>query len=187
MREILAAGFPIPVLADLFGVPHDTARRKLMKCTPTGKDSNSLLYSVVDAAKLFIDVQLDSKALVQLMKKGDMPPALNAEFWRAQLNRQEFEKKAGDLWHTDRVLEAMSSAFKVCRQQIVLFTDTIETQTQLSTEQRKILRTLSDQLIVSLGEALRDDFAYWDGEGDKDDSEQLVTAATKSRKDGYDD
>jgi len=158
-----------------------------MKCTPTGKDSNSLLYSVMDAAKLFIDVQLDSKALVQLMKKGDMPPALNAEFWRAQLNRQEFEKKAGDLWHTDRVLEAMSSAFKVCRQQIVLFTDTIETQTQLSVDQRKILRTLSDQLIVSLGEALRDDFAYWDGAGDKDDSEQLVIAASQSRKDGYDD
>ena len=117
---------------------------------------------------------LDVKTLLAAMKKGDLPPALNAEFWRAQLNRQTFEEKAGDLWHTSRVETLLATVFKTCRQQISLFADTIDNQTKLSDEQRTIIREMADCLISDIGAALRDEMAFWDGSQDKETSQGLI-------------
>lgn len=118
---------------------------------------------------------LDVKTLLKAMKKGDLPPALNAEFWRAQLNRQTFEEKAGDLWKTAKVELMLATAFKTCRQQIALFADAVENQTKLSEDQRSIIRSMSDGLIGDLGEALKAEFAFWDPAADQDSAEAVLS------------
>jgi hypothetical protein len=117
---------------------------------------------------------LDVKTLLAAMKKGDLPPALNAEYWRAQLNRQTFEEKAGQLWHTSKVETLLATVFKTCRQQISLFADTVENQTKLSEDQRAIIREMSDRLITDIGEGLRGEMAFWDGTGDKETSDSVL-------------
>jgi hypothetical protein len=106
------------------------------------------------------------------LKKGDLPPSVNAEFWRAELNRQTFSEKAGDLWHTHKVERLLATAFKNCRQQIMLFADAVEAQTGITEDQRTLIRSMSDGLIQELGESLRSEFSFWDGSDDRESVEK---------------
>lgn len=96
----------------------------------------------------------DVTEILKKMKPKDLPVELQKEYWQAQISRQKYEENAKDLWRTSAVMDVFAATFKTLRQEILLFSDTIEAQTGLTNPQREVLFALSDALLNNLHEAL---------------------------------
>lgn len=93
---------------------------------------------------------------VKKMRPNDLPPIMQSEFWNAQLRRQKFEKEAGDLWHTEDVLEMISEVFKAVRTSAMLMADAVERETSLTPKQREIVVSLTDAMLADIREKTLD-------------------------------
>ena len=99
-----------------------------------------------------MQVVFDIEQFLKNMSPAKLPPALQDAFWKAQRTRQEFEKDKGLLWDDTRVKEVLSEVFKTFRMTVLMFTDTVEQQTDLSPQQRLIITQLGDGLLeIDLG------------------------------------
>ncbi|HLP67882.1 MAG TPA: DUF1441 family protein, partial [Rhizobium sp.] len=157
--ELLATGeATMAQLAQLFETDAKTLPRRLRGIRPAGTRNNASTYKIRDAASRLVKPGYSIEQYLQRMHPNELPVGLMKEFWAGQKSRQEFEIKAGDLWNTAQVVEALAEAFKVARMTILLMPETIERETGVTDGQRKVLRRLTDGLIDELREALVEKF-----------------------------
>ncbi len=145
-------------LAQLFQTDAKTLPRRLRGIRPSGQRNNTRTFNIRDAASRLVKPGYSIEQYIMRMHPNEMPMGLHKEFWAGQKSRQEFEMRAGDLWSTAQVVEALAEAFKTARMTVLLMPETADRETGVTDSQRKILRRLSDGLIDDLRETLVDKF-----------------------------
>lgn len=179
---LIHGGVTVTTLAQIFGLDHKDVNKRLVgKITPvSGHKDRYVRYKIKDAAPFLIDLKVDPEEYLKNLSPSKLPPALQDAFWKSLLSRQKYEENKGDLWRTSRVFEVVSSAFKVIRLTILMFNETVSQQTQLTDRQREIIQGLTDGLLLSLRDALVEEFEMYvppNDEHGKPLSEEDVTVA----------
>lgn len=162
--ELLFVGATATTLAQMFDLHHkDVVRRLAGRVTPSvpGEGSKAPLYHIRDAAPYLCEHKIDYEEFIKRLTPAKLPPMLQDSFWKAQLSRQKFDENRRDLWRTERVIEAMASAFKVARLSIQMFVDDVESLTELTDKQREIIIAQSDRLLDTLRHNLVEEFSQY--------------------------
>lgn len=168
-REITQA-VSASTLATIFGTSTERVRECIGHLSPVAEYRGSPLYRIRDAAPFLVrPAGLDLEEIVRKLKPSQLPIALQKDFWAAQTSRQKFETEAAQLWRTEKVREAFSDIFKVIRQRVMQFSDTVDRQTGLSTAQRALLVEMSDGLLEEMQTAIVEHFNDFDTENDRDE------------------
>lgn len=163
-------GVTISDLSRLFNQERDKIRQKIVGVRPVGKSARGApTYHIGDVAPYLVRASMDIEQYIKKMRPRDMPQALQKPFWDAQNGRLKFMQDAGHLWHTVKVQQVIAGLFKTVRQRIVLFADTVERQTSLSDEQRKIVQAMGDGLLDDIHRAVIESFKDYKPEGDRDE------------------
>jgi hypothetical protein len=148
-------------LAQLFETDAKTLPRRLKGLRPSGRRVNAQTYKIREAASRLVKPGYSIEQYLHRMHPNELPVGLMKEFWAGQKSRQEFETRAGDLWPTAQVVEALAEAFKTARMTILLMPETVERETGVTDAQRKVIRRLTDGLIDDLREALVEKFSSY--------------------------
>jgi hypothetical protein len=168
-REITQA-VSASTLATIFGSSTERVRERIGHLTPIAEYKGSPLYRIRDAAPFLVrPAGLDIEEIVRGLKPAQLPTALQKEFWGAQIARQKFEAEAADLWRTDKIREAVGEIFKVIRQRVTQFSDTVERQTGLTAAQRRLVLELSDGLLEEMHTAIVEHFADFSRGDERDE------------------
>ena len=136
-----------PVSIEFLSLALSMARRtvatKLAKCpTVPGTDA----YDFKEAMAYLITPRVTVAEMLADIKKSDLPTRLQSDYWDAKLKEQKWLVNAGDLWHTDRVLEVFGEAMKRMKNQIIMFSNEIDDVESLTPAQRQTLNELLDGL-----------------------------------------
>lgn len=168
-REITQA-VSASTLATIFGSSTERVRERIGHLTPVAEYKGSPLYRIRDAAPYLVrPAGIDLEEIVRGLKPSQLPTGLQKDFWAAQISRQKFEAEAGQLWHTEKVREAIGDIFKVIRQRVMMFSDTVDRQSGLTAAQRKLILELSDGLLDEMHTAILEHFKDFSGEGERDE------------------
>jgi hypothetical protein len=157
-REITQA-VSASTLATIFGSSTERVRERIGHLRPVAEYKGSPLYRIRDAAPFLVrPAGIDVEEIVRGLKPAQLPTALQKEFWGAQISRQKFEAEAGHLWRTEKIRDAVGEIFKVIRQRVMQFSDTVERQTGLTVAQRRLVQELSDGLLEEMHTAIVEHF-----------------------------
>lgn len=141
-------GVTIPWLCQAFGMGRRDVERMLRQCPVLRRTgTNGKIYELAVAASYLVKPQISVEQYIKTIDAKDLPERLRKEFWTARLQEQKFRQKAGDLWATDDVLAVFGEVFKLVKNQSQLWSDSLETETGLTDEQRAILSDLVDDLM----------------------------------------
>lgn len=156
---MLFQGANITQLAKLFRMERRDVTPKIMDVAPCGERGGYPIYYIHEVAPHLVKPIYDVETYLRRMHPNDLPKNLSKEFWAGMKARQDFEKAAGDLWETDKVIELMGEAFKTLRMTMLLAGDTVEREMTLTVEQRDRLRTIFDGALEDLADALVNRFS----------------------------
>jgi len=148
------AGVSPTWLADVFHMDITTVRKRLANCPIKGKRRNAPLYDLFMAAQYLVPPNVDVSAYIKAMRPNDLPPMLQSAYWDAMKKKQDWEIKAGHLWATDSVIEVFGETFKLIKNTISLWADTLEQEQSLNETQREALLTMSDGLLADIHASL---------------------------------
>jgi hypothetical protein len=169
VRHYVIAGLAVSDMAKLLRVEVRKVQEAIAACKPTGKRRGVAIFAVADVAPLVLKPQIDIESYIRSLKPKDLPPALQKAFWDAQEARQSFEEKAGNLWHTHRVLEVIGKFVMIVRQRVVLAVDQVDRMTPLTDEQRKLVQGLLDGMLAELQKGVAEAFKDYTGKGERQD------------------
>lgn len=141
-------GVTITWLMNAFRMDRSTVKKKMADCVPIKYSrGNIAIYDFVQAASHLAKPRIDIGEYLKTIKPTDLPAGLQTDYWDALLKRQKYERQAGDLWHTDDVLEVFGEAFKHIKTSTQLWVSRLERTTGLTSEQIEILNKLTDTLL----------------------------------------
>lgn len=167
-RNAIALGVGINALSQIFDKPPIEIKKAVAKVKPKGYRGKKPIYELSEAAQYLVNPVVDIAEFLKNLKPSDIPHQLSRDYWQGQLNRQKYEAAAGHYWKTERVQAVLAKILGLVRQQVMLFTDSIEQQTALETAQRKLLVDMCDGLLQDMGDTLRTEFAFYE-EQDRDE------------------
>lgn len=125
---------------------------------PVGKRYGADIYAVHDIAPYLVKPKIDVEAYIRKMDPKDLPKILTKEFWAGQRSKQDYEEKAGLLWRTERVVQEMGEVFKLVKMSVLLMSDAVERQTELTDKQREIIKSLTHGMLDDLVKRIEDKF-----------------------------
>lgn len=158
--ERVMGGVTSSWLAQVFGLDAKIVKSRLAGCpaltegNETGRGYQGRTYELKVAAPYLVQPKISAANFMKAIKKAELPPALQQSFWDAMLKRQKFEENAGDLWRTDKIREVLGSSFQTIKFTMQLWVDTVERNTGMTGEQRKMIIQLVDALQGDIYEAL---------------------------------
>lgn len=157
-REMIYNGLNLSELGRLFRMDHRILVEKLHGVPPTGKRGKGNTWRVDEVAPYLVRPIFDIEEYVKRMHHNELPKMLTKEFWAGQRSKQEFLLKAGDLWPTDQVVEAVGELFKLVKMSATLTVDAVERQVELSPRQRTIVVDIMDGMLRDLRQAIVEKF-----------------------------
>jgi len=162
-------------LARAFETPLALVQKKIKGVRPAGVGrSGGALYSLKDVAGRLVDVEFDLKLFLANVKDEDLPESLRLKFWQARRQRQKVELEDGALWRTEKVLAVFGEVLLSLREKIQALPDRVERLTGMTTEQYRLFRAGTDEVMDDLQETILQ-FAQHDqtpvGMDDQDDDE----------------
>lgn len=150
-KSILYEGASVSQLAKLFGMDNRSVSAKIAGIAPSGERAGFPIYRIADAATKLAPLDEDEiEHRLRNMNPADLPKMLAKEFWNGLAARRNYEHKAGDLWTTDEVREAATTAFKVLRTDLLLFPEQVADALGLDTRQREVVQRHVDGLMEKL-------------------------------------
>lgn len=156
---ILYEGANMSQLSVLFKMDDRVLKEKMHGLQPCGKRGNAAIYDVAEVAarcgKLSED-QVD--AAMKRLNHADLPKALTKEYWAGLRSKQAYMKDEGELWPTDKVVEAVGDIFKLVSMSAKLMIDTVERQVELSDRQREIVKAQADGLVRDVRQRVLEKF-----------------------------
>lgn len=156
IRDVYA-GVSTTWLMNAFRMDRSTVKRKLAPLPPIKYErANMPIYDFVQAASYLVKPRVDIAEYIRTLKPNDLPNDLQKEYWDAQLKRQTFELKSGQLWRTEDVLETFGEVFKRIKTTMQLWVENIERKQGLSADQRTLLVQMVDGLQNDIHEQLID-------------------------------
>lgn len=126
--------------------------RGVMSCG-TNKRGNKV-YLIREAASRIVRPGYEIEEYIRQMSPQELPPLLSKEYWNGQNARVKFEETMGNLWPTEKVVEAFSSALASLRMSILLIQDTVERERALTEDQRSIIQRVMDSAINDCREGI---------------------------------
>jgi hypothetical protein len=157
-------------LATIFGTSTERVRERIGHLTPVAEYKGSPLYRIRDAAPYLVrPAGIDVEEIVKGLKPAQLPTALQKDFWAAQRTRLDYQEEAGELWKTDKVQMALADIFKIIRQQVLMTVDSIDRQTALTQEQRRLVQQMMDGLLESTHQSIIEHFEEFSAEDNRDE------------------
>lgn len=150
-------------LMKAFALSRYKVERKLVGLQPVGKGlRNHDLYYLPDAAARLVKPEnLDLSAYIETIGPDALPARLRASYWTAQLSKQRWEERAGELWHTNTVIEKLSLVLSSMRVKLQLIVDQVERESSLTIEQRYVIA----QIVDSVQQEMYDDILEFSKSG----------------------
>lgn len=165
-RDALQAGISLSVLCEIFGKDKRDAKERLRNCQPSGMRAGFPIYDLSEAARYLVDPVIDVEEFIKTLRPQDLPVALQSEYWKGQNQRLKYEEDVGDLWRTAQVQTVFADCFRVIRQTVSLFSETVERQIGLTEDQRKLIVQMTDSLLADAGDAVAKHFKDYKGDSD---------------------
>lgn len=163
--DFIHQGWSLAQLGKLFGREPQDIRDAILRAQlePHALRGGHPVYLVSDIAHFIIAPHKmikaeDQEKILRNMNPKYMSKELHREFWSGQRAKQIYEENEGDLWRTEDVFEHISEAFKILRTTLLVARDTVESETELSADQRKVVSRIFDSALVNLKTALIDKF-----------------------------
>lgn len=130
--------------------------KKLAECTPVAWDDKGFpQYDFIEASSYLIKPRGgDLVALIRNMKSSDLPPALMPAVWKAKLDEQTWNTRAGNLWRTEDVLDMFGEIFLLMKSTMQLWVETLNDRGDLSAEQWEAMNQMVYGLQTELHEKL---------------------------------
>lgn len=157
-RAMLYDGANLSQLGVLFRMDHRVLVEKLHGVAPCGTRNGSNIYQVHEVAPHLVKPIYEIEAYIKKMAHTELPKMLSKEFWAGQRSRQEYLLKEGNLWPTEKVIEYVGDLMKVFKMSTRLFSDAVDRQSELTDKQRKIIKNLSDGMLIELHQTVVDKF-----------------------------
>jgi hypothetical protein len=123
-----------------------------------GKRRNFPIWQIRDVAPYLVRPAGDIEEHIRRMRPNDLPSLLSKEFWNGQRSKLRYLEEVGQLWRTDKVVEALSVVMKTVRMNLLLLPDALERKTTLSDTQREEVRQAIDGTLEELRDALTSQF-----------------------------
>lgn len=151
-RSILYQGANMNQLELLFKQDHRTLKRKLFESgiKPSGNRSGHDVWAVHEVAPWLIKPAFDIEAYVRRMDPRELPKMLTKEYWAGQRSKQEYEKNAGNLWPTEKVVEEVGELMKLVKMSTLLTLDGVERQSELTGRQKEIIKSLMRGMLADM-------------------------------------
>lgn len=143
----LHGGVTITFLAQVFGMAKHTVRKRLGDLPPLRRVRNAPIYNFVQACSYLVEPKIDIQEYLKTIRPSELPPALHKDFWDAMNKRQKWAEAAGELWHTEDVMEVFGEVFKLIKSTSQLWVDSLDRVRELTPEQRGALVTAVDGLL----------------------------------------
>lgn len=139
-------------LQQVFGGDRNVVMKKLAtsRCKVVGRNKGAPLYSLKEAAACLIKPKFDVDEYMQSMRYNDLPPMLQAAYWDGKKKKQEYEIKAGELWHTSDVQAVLGDTFFSFTTTVKLWVEEVDRTNGLTHEQRATIGKLTDKLLDSV-------------------------------------
>lgn len=140
----------LALLTQVFRMDKVTVRKRLAPCPTIGRSSHGVVWDFKQAASYLVEPRIDISAYIKTMRPQDLPPLLQDSYWSAMRKRQEWEVRAGHLWHTDDVLAVFGELAMTLKSTISLWVENLDRIHGLTKEQRQTMSQQSDNLLEEI-------------------------------------
>lgn len=165
-QAMLYDGLNLSQLTTAFRMDHRVLVEKLRNVPPSGIRRGVGIYKIDEVAPHLVKPAYDIETYIKRMNHADLPKHLTKEFWAGLRSKQEYELRAGDLWPTAKVIEEVGELFKLVKMSLLLLSDAVERQTELSERQREIIKTMTDGTLEDLHREVLNKFRVEDVQED---------------------
>ena len=148
-------------LAALFKRDPKAMPRLLDGLAPTGERRGAKVYSIPEAAQRLVKPGYEIEEYLKRMHPSDIPALLLKEFWNGLRARQAFEENEGDLWRTAEMIAVFAEAAQTMRTSLLLVSDALEREQELTEGQRLAVEGLIDGAIQDMQKALVERFSNY--------------------------
>jgi hypothetical protein len=148
-------------LAQMFRRDPKAMPRLLDGLAPAGERRGFKVYWIDEAAQRLVKPGYEIEEYIRRMHPSDMPPLMGKEFWNGQRARQAFEENEGDLWRTAEMVSVFAEAAQTLRTSMLLVSDALEREEELTEAQRVAVERLIDGAIQDMQEALVERFSQY--------------------------
>lgn len=185
-------------IAQLFGTDSKTLPARMKGVLPQGTNRRGYrVYSIAEAATRIVRPGYEIEEYIRQMSPQELPPLLSKEYWNGANARIKYEESVGNLWPTEKVVEAFSSALLALRMTILLIQDTVEREQSLTEEQRGVIQRIMDSAINDTREAIVEKMKEFgsayelesdggvqglEGPGDSEDDDGNILAAPRAEE-----
>lgn len=149
---LVHAGVSAAWLGHVFGHDKNTIKKKLARCEVAGRNGQTPLYRIKDAAAWLVPPKVDVMTYIKGLRPVDLPPQLNDAYWSAMRKRQQVLLEAGDLWQTPDVLAVFGSAAIKIKSTVQLWVEEVDRVHGLADDQREMLTRMADGLLAEIHE-----------------------------------
>lgn len=168
------------VLSTIFRRDLKTTQRRLLECPKAATRSGYPVYDLGEAAAYLVDPKFDVEDVIRSMRTQDLPQHLQSEFWKAQRNKIGYLRETGALWKAERVELMVADFMKIIFQQVRMMKETVEQQMGLTKEQRTLLSSLQDSLLLAIQSEVNAHFSKWEGEDKEQEFADLANRSSDS-------
>ena len=148
-------GVTINWLAQAFTIPRKQVESKLSQCPVLRAAANGTkVYDFRDAVPFLVKPRIDLRRYLNSLEPKDLPEQLRSEFWSARLKEQKARLNARQLWRDEDVQEAFGAIFKLIKDTVQLWTDSIDETTGITDDQREVLDELARNLLAEIGNTI---------------------------------
>lgn len=154
-------GLSLSQMSKLFEMERRDLVEKIEKAgiKSCGKNGPWDLYKLKEVMPAVVKPTYDVEAYIRRMNPSDLPKTLSKEFWAALRSKQEYEFRAGNLWETEKVVREVGELFKLVKMSVLLMTDQVERQVELTEEQRNIIKRSMDGMLIDLHRTIVEKFS----------------------------
>ncbi len=157
VAEKLRNGVTATWLYTVLRMDRKTAKKRLANCPIIGKGTGGVdLYDIGTAMSYLVKPKFDIADYVKTMNPAELPPLLRKEYWSALRLQQQWEKEAGELWSTEKVLKVLGDAFQHIKNSTQTWADNVERNAGLTPAQYKSLNQQVDAFRHDMYERLID-------------------------------
>lgn len=176
-RVVLYQGAALGHIAMLFGMDPRTVNKRISDVQPCGMRGGFPVYKIADVAPRLVKPEGDIAEYIRKMNHRDLPPMLLKEYWAGQKAMLEVQEREGELVRKADVVRGLAEAFGTVRMTLLLISDAVEREQQLTERQREAVKSHVDKAINELREKLMETFA----------ADPAVTPDPEPEESGYDE
>lgn len=152
----LQRGVTINWLMQAFGMNRRQILNRLADCPVLRAGQNGTkVFDFRTACAHIVDPKVNVKKYIEKLDPKDLPENLRSEYWSARLKEQKARMIAQGLWRTEDVQAQFGEIFKMFKETVTLWADTLDETTGLTSEQVEIVDGLARSLLNEVHAAIQ--------------------------------